>query len=339
MNNLEFNGVMDVDNTVHNKLINTIRTVIVEKETLTKSEKEKIASVLSDILCLGKESVYRRLRGEVRFSFEEVAMISRSLGFSVDNIIGSQMSEKAIFEINVVDTHQINAAYIKRFEEHIKTIRRINKNRDSSLKCAFSNLPFFFYFHYDNLSKFRLFKNAYQINKIRPLPFKEFFVEKDVINIQKIFASEIKKIKHSSVIICQDIFSSIIREINYFYNLNLLDDDDLIVLKDELNSLLNELYTYAVSGQYGNDTEIYLYLSNVDIEASYVLVEGGGMAQAHLAIYGINSINSQNKNIRNIHNEWIESLKRYSTLITFGGEIQRHKFFKEQKNIINNFLS
>ncbi|MFV0417317.1 MAG: hypothetical protein ACK5KT_01120 [Dysgonomonas sp.] len=109
-------------------------------------------------------------------------------------------------------------------------------------------------------------------------------------------------------------------------------------MKDELNSLLNELYTYAVTGQYGSDTEIYLYLSNVDIEASYVLVEGNGISQAHLAIYGISGINSQNKNIRNVHNEWIESLKRYSTLITFGGEIQRHKFFKEQKNIINTFL-
>ncbi|MFV0417316.1 MAG: hypothetical protein ACK5KT_01115 [Dysgonomonas sp.] len=192
MRNLEFNEVIEVDNTVHNKLINAIRTVIVEKETLTKSEKEKVASVLSDILCLGKESVYRRLRGEVRFSFEEVALISRSLGFSVDNIIGSQISEKAIFEINLVDAHQINVAYIKRLEEHTKNLKKINKNKDSRLKCAFSNLPFFFYLHYDNLSKLRLFKNAYQINKVHPLPFKDFYVEKDAVNIQKVFVSELK---------------------------------------------------------------------------------------------------------------------------------------------------
>lgn len=340
MNNLEFNEVRErkVDNSVHNKLISTIRAVIVEKETLTKSEKEKVASVLSDILCLGKESVYRRLRGEVRFSFEEVALISRALSFSVDNIIGAQANEKAIFEINSVDAHQTNAAYTKRLESHIKTIRKINKDKNSHLKCAYSNLPFFFYLHYENLAKFRMFKNAYQINKSYPLPFKEFIVEKELVNAQKLFISEIRKIRHSSIIISQDIFTSIIREINYFYNLNLLDDDDLRILKEELNSLRDELYTYAVSGQYGNDAEIYLYLSNVDIEASYLLIEGDGISQAHLAIYGISGINSQNKNIRDVHNEWIESLKRYSTLITFGGEIQRHKFFKEQKNIINTLL-
>lgn len=335
MNNPEFN---EVDSSVHNKLINIIRTVIVEKETLTKSEKEKVASVLSDILCLGKESVYRRLRGEVRFSFEEVALISRALSFSVDNIIGSQANEKAIFEINHVDTQQTNVAYIKRFENQIKIIKKINKDKDSHLKCAFSNFPFFFYLHYENLSKFRMFKNAYQIKKMRPSPFKEFMMEKDLFNTQKIFISELRKIRHSSIIISQDIFASVVREINYFYYLNLLDDDDLHILKDELNALLEELYTIAVSGQYANGAEVYLYLSNVDIEASYVLIEGSGVSQAHLAIYGISGINTQDKNIRDIHNEWIESLKRYSTLITFGGEIQRHNFFKDQRNIINTLL-
>ena len=113
-------------------------------------------------------------------------------------------------------------------------------------------------------------------------------------------------------------------------------DSDLISLKDELNDLLNELYTYTVSGQYANEADLFLYLSNVNIESSYVLLEGNGISLAHLAIYGISGMNSQNKNIKNIHNEWIESLKRYSTLITFGGEIQRHNFFKEQKNIINS---
>lgn len=338
MNNLDFNNVRDtkIDNTVHKKLINAIRTVIVEKETLTKSDKEKVASVLADILCLGKESVYRRLRGEVRFSFDEVALIAKTLSFSVDNIVGSQINEKAIFEINLIDANQINSAYTKTLENDIKIIKNINKTRDSVLKCAFSNLPYLFYLHHQNLSKLRLFKYAYQIKKSQPLPFKDFIIDKEVFNTQKILTSELKKIRHSSVIISHDIFSSIIREINYFYNLNLLDEHDLISLKDELNDLLNELYTYTVSGQYANEADLFLYLSNVNIESSYVLLEGNGISLAHLAIYGISGMNSQNKNIKNIHNEWIESLKRYSTLITFGGEIQRHNFFKEQKNIINS---
>ena len=35
-----------------------------------------LANYLTDALCMGKEAVYRRLRGEVAFTFDEIAMIS-----------------------------------------------------------------------------------------------------------------------------------------------------------------------------------------------------------------------------------------------------------------------
>ena len=38
-----------------------------------------LANVLMDILYIGKEAVYRRLRGEVPFTLAEVAAISKSL--------------------------------------------------------------------------------------------------------------------------------------------------------------------------------------------------------------------------------------------------------------------
>jgi len=37
---------------------------------------ENLANALMDILCIGKEAVYRRLRGEVTFTFEEAGIIA-----------------------------------------------------------------------------------------------------------------------------------------------------------------------------------------------------------------------------------------------------------------------
>jgi hypothetical protein len=48
-----------------------------------------LANYLTDALCMGKEAVYRRLRGEVAFTFDEIAMISCKLGISIDQIIGN----------------------------------------------------------------------------------------------------------------------------------------------------------------------------------------------------------------------------------------------------------
>ena len=48
--------------------------IAVMKERVPQGQ--NLASVLADILFMGKEAVYRRLRGEVSFSIEEIATIS-----------------------------------------------------------------------------------------------------------------------------------------------------------------------------------------------------------------------------------------------------------------------
>lgn len=46
-----------------------------------------LANMLMDILCLGKEATYRRLRGEVPFTFAEAVAISRKMEISLDQLI------------------------------------------------------------------------------------------------------------------------------------------------------------------------------------------------------------------------------------------------------------
>ena len=47
-----------------------------------------LANLLMDILYIGKEAVYRRLRGEVPFTLAEAAVISQKIGISLDRITG-----------------------------------------------------------------------------------------------------------------------------------------------------------------------------------------------------------------------------------------------------------
>ena len=56
-------------NGILNELISTMRERIPQDMNL--------ANTLADILCMGKEAVYRRLRGEVSFTIDEVALLSQ----------------------------------------------------------------------------------------------------------------------------------------------------------------------------------------------------------------------------------------------------------------------
>ena len=46
-----------------------------------------LANYLTDALCMGKEAVYRRLRGEVAFTFDEIAMISCKLEYQLIRLL------------------------------------------------------------------------------------------------------------------------------------------------------------------------------------------------------------------------------------------------------------
>ena len=79
--------------------------IAVMKERVPQGQ--NLASVLADILFMGKEAVYRRLRGEVSFSIEEIATISSKLGISIDQVVGSHHSNKVTFDLNLL--HSPNA--------------------------------------------------------------------------------------------------------------------------------------------------------------------------------------------------------------------------------------
>ena len=54
---------------IYEKFISAIREKMPHKATLTNA--------LVDLLCIEREAVYRRMRGDVAFSFAEIAAIDR----------------------------------------------------------------------------------------------------------------------------------------------------------------------------------------------------------------------------------------------------------------------
>lgn len=65
---------------------NELNTSLIEAVKEKLPLKENLANLLIDTLYIGKEAIYRRLRGEVPFTLEEAALISRKLGVSLDNV-------------------------------------------------------------------------------------------------------------------------------------------------------------------------------------------------------------------------------------------------------------
>lgn len=106
-------------NSIVTELINEMRERIAPKETL--------ANFLTNTLCMGKEAVYRRLRGEVAFTFDEVALISHKLGISIDQIVGNHLSNRATFDLNLQNSPDPIDSYYEILERYLRIFNYVKK--------------------------------------------------------------------------------------------------------------------------------------------------------------------------------------------------------------------
>lgn len=287
---------------------------------------------LMELLPIGREAIYRRLRGEVPFTFEEIAKVSLKMGFSLDAIIGVKNHERAVFDLNLLDVDDLQDDYCRRLNEYVEFFRKIRSQKNVRARFAFSTLPYSFYLPFPNLAKFRLYRWFYQVNKSQSsIPFSGLRISQEILEVQKAFVLESRSIQRAVFILDRDIFNSTIKDINYFFRLHLITLEELELLKADLLDLINELETLAISGTYKTGTRVALYLSNIDLETSHSHIESDTVGFSHLRVLAINGLDSKNPTISEIQKEWIDSLKRCSTLITQSGEVDRFAFFRKQR--------
>ena len=321
-----------MNNQTQNNLIEVIRQKVPKEKNL--------AVYLADKLALGRESVYRRLRGEIYFTFEEIATLSLDLGFSIDNIIGVKKSENALFNIHMLQNSNYFDIYANKMKEYGQMFREMGNRPNTKARVSVNTLPYYLHIKHENLSRFRIYKWLHQNQKIGTNDkFAAFELSEEILETHKSFYQDIQMIPDITIIMDGNIFWSAAKDIEYFFNRGLLSDEDVQILQKEMLGIIDELEETATEGISKNGARVSIYISSVDLEASYLHFEDDERQFAQVRVFSISAIDSENQGLCNIQKEWIESLKKYSVLISKSGEIQRFKYMNRQREIINNICN
>ena len=297
--------------------------------------KGKLADMLMDTLYIGKEAVYRRLRGEVPFTLQEAALVSRKLGISLDKIIGISFKSNAMFDMNIVDYDDPFESYYNILYKYVRLINTLEDDPNSSLGTSSNIIPQTLYLKHDLLAKFRLFKWMYQNKYIQCKSFEELELPQKLINIQKDYVDMTKHFHSIDYIWDSMIFQHLINYIQYFSSIHLISNEAKEDIKKELFLLTNELEDLATKGKTENGNTVRIYVSHINFEATYSYVETNNIQLSLIRVYSINSLTTMDNEIFCSLKEWIQSLKKFSTLISESGEMQRIQFFKQQREIID----
>lgn len=316
-----------ITNELNTGLVNAVREKLPSKENL--------ANTLMDILYIGKEAIYRRLRGEVPFTLTEAAIISRKLGISLDKMIGVSFQDNAVFDMNIVDSSNPLDAYYSILEKSTNLLDSIKEDPGSELGTSSNIIPQTLSLKHSILSKFRLFKWMYQNENIKCKHFESLMIPQKLTDKQKEFVDAALHIHSIDYIWDSMVFSHLVNDIQYFCDIHLLSDEDKNLLKEELFLLIDDLEELATRGKNKMGNDVRIYISNINFEATYSYLEANLIKLSLIRVYSINSITTQDSEMFRGLKEWIQSLKKFSTLISESGEMQRIQFFKQQREIIS----
>lgn len=298
----------------------------------------RLANVLIDILFIGKEAVYRRLRGEVPFTLNEAAIIARQLGISLDNTIGTKKSENALINVNIIDSDNPIITYednIRHYRDLAKSIKNLN---DTEIGVAANLIPQIFYLRHINLSKFKLFKWIYQNDRLNSAKaYSDIKLSDKVNDLHKEYIRDNQHIKSTIYIFDNQVVNNFISDIRYFSNINLIEKKDVELLRNELLLLMDELEDLASKGKFKTGNSLQIYVSYVNFEATYGYLTSPVVNMAMFRLYTINSINSSDPLVYKCNKDFVLSLKKYSTLISESAEMQRIQFFNKQREMIRSF--
>ena len=296
----------------------------------------ELTTTLTDMLYLEREAVYRRLRGDVPFTFMEVVTIAKKLGISLDNLADSDALKSRPFQLKLVEYANPLEADFKMMQNFVEILAYARKEPDWEAGFSTNILPKCFYYYYPNITRFYLFKWLYQYSDVDTMkPFRDVGSCDRVKKIQREFLREVREIRSWYFIFDHLVFRYLVTDILFFVSINLITPEELKVLQAELLELLEGMERFVAKGCY-DDTgnEIYVYLSNINLDTSYCYLGGQNYHLSMLKAFTLNSITSFDVETFHRLKNWMSSLKRSSTLISVSGEKERVRFFNDQRCLV-----
>jgi hypothetical protein len=303
--------------------------------------KADLTNALMKLLPLERESVYRRLRGDVSFTFEEVMQIARAWSISIDNIICSSPGRTKPFQYNMVNFVDPEEEDYKVIDDYHRMISLIAGDATGQMTEALNTLPTAFFYHSELLSRFLMMRWRFQTGaaeEIRTL--REIAIPEELRKRQLSYCRHIATIPRIHYICDFRLFEYLTEEIGYFLSIRLIDSEDVAMLHDELLALSTRLEEVVTRGHFPDSNgKLSLYVSHTSFETGYTLYESKDILISMVRLFVLTAISSRNREAFLRLKRRSQSTIRSSVLISVSNELQRIEFFNRQREIIGRLAA
>lgn len=308
--------------------------------TILQSIPPKIKPVayLMDILGLGRESVYRRIRGEIPFTIDEIAKLSLKLDFSIDEVIGNSKKERIFFDSFSNLSTQSPDAFLVMLQDYYAYLLTKTSAQNSYSDVALNHIPIIFFVYNDNLFKFAYFKWLHQNypDSIK-CQYSDMVVPPEIVEIQKKIEIESVKIDKATIILDPNVYLNLAKDLEYYYQRKLISNEELESIKKDVLAYIDFVEMQAKTGSMADGgTKIDYYLSSLYINISSFFMDCDNTQEAQFWAFPINPVFVRYPEVCSLQKKWFDTIKKHSILITRSNEILQSEYFRKQREYIEN---
>lgn len=296
---------------------------------------------VAEILNVERESVSRRLNGNVNFSVDEVGKLAKELDISLDSLLTKNKQlhwRRYILEKPSSATSLDEMA--ERIEQHLDRYDEIRAKK-SEFGFLYTTPPIDLFISYPYLSKFMLFKWGHYY--IDSSDFYDYVSWQTPERFTRIKVRFIKRpFDDGKIINIWDdaMIWTLCREIQNFYIMHTLLKEHVDYIRNEMHEMLSAHEAFVRKDTMGPENKLRysFYISNIHIGLNcwYHMSDKEYMSYIHSNF--IRTDISNNPEGCLAIRDWILSLRKISSLLSGTGQKERRIFYEEQHKIIDLLL-
>ncbi len=300
----------------------------------------RLADELSDLLGIGTDSAYRRIRGEKELSISELSVLCEHFDISMDAMLGSR-SNNVIFQKSYQIKNDLEEyyLYVKSVAEKMETIA---SSKSKEIYFLAENIPSFHLMMYPELVLFKVFV-WHHMGSDNNLSYDDFIetIDKELLmGYYDRMVQSYEKIPSKEVWV-KGTIGSILYLLEYYYDLNKFKSPETcILLCNQLLQLIDHVEQWAEKGNKGNggDTPYSLYFSSIHPENSFMITKRDDIRSATVNIFVINRITTTNESFCIESEKWMNGIIEKSLNFSGSAKRERFMFFQSMRDRITDLM-
>lgn len=288
-----------------------------------------IAAAVAELLGISKEGAYRRLRGDTAFTLNELMMLRKKVGISIDEL--DEATENVSFTFKPLYDKPLELdAYFDDIHVRFKKLSHI-KNSMTYNVCE--DLPFFRQFGFPALASFKLFYWKHSILLEPSYRLQKFEVEaipKQTLDKAMQMNDLYRAIPSTEIWTARTVQNSL-RQIEYFYDCGFFNNNEgLLAVYEDIMHLLNDLMIearQAVKLAANTERKFTLHICELSLDNNSIYLETDEPKYLATGFNSFNSLHTTDTRLLSEYRKWLSAMIAKSTNISGQAERVRHDFY------------